>query len=127
MIKFCLCFMVFISTSIALAETDIEIEKKASKAYLEKIKAEPGTAEIEKGVLIKPIFKAASDQFASVEDTVRVIYHGLNRDGSVFDSSFGLNGTSIGKSPALFRTSISSGTISFPPGACFELTMEPLT
>jgi FKBP-type peptidyl-prolyl cis-trans isomerase len=61
-------------------------EKAASKAYLEKMAAEPGATTAPTGYVIRTITEGAG-QSPGPTDIVKVHYHGTLRDGSVFDSS----------------------------------------
>ena len=69
-------------------EDELQKEKRLSQEYLDQVKKEPGTLVIEQGILIKPVYHAASGASPTVNDTVKVIYHGLDREGNVFDSAF---------------------------------------
>lgn len=66
----------------ALAET----EKKAGQAYLEKAAAEKGAKKLPSGVVITTL-KPGTGPSPAATDKVKVHYHGMLTDGTVFDSS----------------------------------------
>jgi FKBP-type peptidyl-prolyl cis-trans isomerase FkpA/FKBP-type peptidyl-prolyl cis-trans isomerase FklB len=79
----------------ALAAT----EKKSGQAFLDKASAEKGATKMASGLVISTL-KPGNGASPKVTDSVRVHYHGMLTDGTVFDSSvqrgepasFALNG-----------------------------------
>lgn len=69
------------------AQDDLAAEKKLSAEYLTKMAIEPEAQVIEQGIVIRPIFETSSGLFAVAEDTVKVMYHLVDREGKVIDES----------------------------------------
>jgi FKBP-type peptidyl-prolyl cis-trans isomerase FkpA/FKBP-type peptidyl-prolyl cis-trans isomerase FklB len=63
-----------------------EVEKKASKEFLEKAAKEKGAKKTDSGLIFKEL-AAGKGEKPSPTSTVKVHYHGTLRDGTVFDSS----------------------------------------
>ena len=63
-----------------------EKEKKASAAFIAKAAAEPGAKKTASGAIVLPI-KAGTGPQPKATDQVKVHYHGILLDGTVFDSS----------------------------------------
>jgi FKBP-type peptidyl-prolyl cis-trans isomerase FkpA len=63
-----------------------ESEKKAGEAYLAKAGTEPGATKTPSGLVIT-VLKTGTGPTPTVNDTVKVHYHGTLTDGTVFDSS----------------------------------------
>lgn len=68
--------------------SELEIEKELSQQYLERVKQEPNTIEIESGVLMRAVFVSDSNVEPLLSDEVTVMYKGYDREGKVFDSSW---------------------------------------
>ena len=64
-----------------------EEQKAASKAYLEKVSAEPGAVKTDSGLIYREITLGAGAS-PKPTDTVKVNYRGTLIDGSEFDSSY---------------------------------------
>jgi len=64
----------------------MEIEKKASAAFLATEAAKSGAEKTESGLIYTEI-KAGDGRSPKATEKVRVHYHGTLRDGTVFDSS----------------------------------------
>lgn len=89
-IGFALLLVIGMGAAIARADegTPLEQEKKLAAAYLERMKAEPGAQVIEGGVIVKPVYRAESNRFATLQDDVVVLYQGFDREGVDFDNAF---------------------------------------
>jgi len=68
------------------AQAALVVEKQASEEFLAAEAAKSGVRKLESGVLVEDLV-AGTGESPTVEDTVEVHYHGMLRDGSVFDSS----------------------------------------
>lgn len=66
---------------------DLAQEKKLSAEYLAKMATEANAKTIENNIVIRPIFESGSNQFAKPTDTVKVMYHLVDREGKVIDES----------------------------------------
>jgi FKBP-type peptidyl-prolyl cis-trans isomerase FkpA len=63
-----------------------ETEKTASAAFADEIAAEEGAERFPSGLIVVPM-EEGDGEMPAATDTVRVHYHGMLRDGTVFDSS----------------------------------------
>jgi FKBP-type peptidyl-prolyl cis-trans isomerase FkpA len=66
---------------------DLEKEKALSAAYVAEMAKEPSAEIIDEGVVLRPIYKSKSDVYPTVDSTVHVIYHLVNRDGQFIEGS----------------------------------------
>lgn len=73
--------------SVSFAELPLDDETKLSEEYVNKMSQEENTVVIEEGVVLREIYKSDSLATPGFEDKVKVIYHGIDRQGVVFDSS----------------------------------------
>lgn len=73
--------------ALASAQTDLEKEKALSAEYLTKMAAEANAQVVDMGVVLRPIFNATSEKFPTVEDTVTVNYHLMDREGKLIEES----------------------------------------
>ncbi len=64
----------------------MEAEKAAAQQFLEEAASQENAVRLESGVVIEELRAGSGDQ-PEASDTVRVHYHGMLRDGTVFDSS----------------------------------------
>lgn len=74
----------------ARAARVVEEQKAASRAYLEKAAATPGSIRTDSGLIYREL-RPGTGPSPRATDTVRVNYRGTLVDGSVFDSSYARN------------------------------------
>ncbi|MBT8135408.1 MAG: FKBP-type peptidyl-prolyl cis-trans isomerase [Gammaproteobacteria bacterium] len=68
------------------AATVAQKEKDASAAFVEQMAAQPGAQKFDSGLVVIEM-QPGDGPSPKAEDTVQVHYHGMLRDGTVFDSS----------------------------------------
>ncbi len=73
------------SWSFADSASDLILEKKLSAEYLAQMALEKGAVVLEEGVVLRPIYKTASEAFASLESTVHVSYFLTDREANVLE------------------------------------------
>ena len=90
-VKEFLCLMSFsgfaAQTVIASDEGVLRLETELSQSYLNEMRLEPNTLEIENGILLREIHKIESEIYPTLESQVTVIIQGFDRRGRVFTSS----------------------------------------
>lgn len=69
------------------ANDDLAKEKAASKVYIDQMASEANAQVLENGVVVRPIFKTTSSEFAIASDTIVISYTLNDREGKLIDNS----------------------------------------
>lgn len=75
------------SSNNSFDDGDLDKEKALSAAYVAEMAKEADAEIIEGGVVLRPIYKSKSEVYPTIESTVHVIYHLVNRDGVFIEGS----------------------------------------
>lgn len=70
-----------------LVESDLERERRLSAEYVELMAQEDGAVQIEEGIVLRPIYHHEGTDRPALADTVKVIYHLMNREGVLIEES----------------------------------------
>lgn len=75
------------ATAFADESDDLALERQLSAEYLARMATEANAQVVEEGVVIRPIFTAASTVFPQATDMIRVSYHLMDREGHLIEES----------------------------------------